>query len=514
MWASILALCLVNLHLSSALSGEEIAKQLRSSLSPESGIYLPNDTEWQSKVLQPWNQWKAPVFKLSVKPNEQQDVQKVIQYAKKQKIPFFTVGGGHGYSETRSKCKDGIQIDMGNFKSVFVDAEKNTLTIGGSVRFSELAGPVYAAKKSIVVGTCSCVGMAGATLGGGIGFYSGFYGAISDSLISVSMISGSGDIVTASETENSDLLWGMRGAGFNFGAVTSLTYKVYDSPNEGNALNTDMLFPISQNGSVWEVVKGYFENHPKELSIAVGLLFDATAKQVIMVVNTIYVGSLDEGTALLKPLFDLSPLNANSTYLPWKDVPDAALFGGIAQNCLVRPFYVPYTATLHAVDVNKMIRTVNYVNATIPKDSRLQTSLVTFTQYSSWGFEQRPANFSSFPHRTQAIFAQVDGIAKSASDAPTVSSFGSRVRDLLLQDTAPNSLIPASDDASGDEPSNSDNIASAAPPAKRMEPVYTHFAHGDEGPEAWYSPENLPHLRELKKRFDRDGLFRFYNPIS
>jgi FAD/FMN-containing dehydrogenase len=122
--------------------------------------------------------------------------------------------------------------------------------------------------------------MAGATLGGGIGFYSGMYGAISDSLISVSMVSGSGEIITASETENSDLLWGMRGAGFNFGAVTSLTYKIHDSPNDGMAVNTDMLFPISQNGSVWEVVKSYFVNQHKELSIAVGIMFDPDSKQV------------------------------------------------------------------------------------------------------------------------------------------------------------------------------------------------------------------------------------------
>jgi hypothetical protein len=78
MWASILALCLVNVYSSFALSGEEIAKDLRSSLSPESGIYLPGDPQWQTNVLQPWNQWSAPNFKLSVKPKQQEDVQKVV----------------------------------------------------------------------------------------------------------------------------------------------------------------------------------------------------------------------------------------------------------------------------------------------------------------------------------------------------------------------------------------------------------------------------------------------------
>jgi hypothetical protein len=98
-------------------------------------------------------------------------------------------------------------------------------------------------------------------------------------------------------------------------------------------------------------------------------------------------------------------MNTNISYLPWKDVPDVALYGSVASVCLLKPFYVPYTANLHIVDVNKMIRIANSVNDTFPSNPQLQGSLVTFFQYAPWGFQQRASNYSAFPHREPTIFA-------------------------------------------------------------------------------------------------------------
>jgi hypothetical protein len=133
---------------------------------------------------------------------------------------------------------------------------------------------------SAAVGGCSCVGMAGASLGGGIGFYSGFYGAISDSLASVEMVLASGALITASKAENSDLFWAVKGAGANFGVVTSLTFEIYDSPNAGQVMNADMTFPISQNGTLWAFANSWVGKQPKELSISFSMAFDSTTQQV------------------------------------------------------------------------------------------------------------------------------------------------------------------------------------------------------------------------------------------
>lgn len=120
---------------------------------------------------------------------------------------------------------------------------------------------------------CSCVGIVGATLGGGIGYYSGLHGVISDSLLSARIITGKGELLTASATSNSHLFWAIKGAGFNYGVVTEATFQLYDQTNGGEAMNADMMFPASANGSVWKAIAGFVGNQPKELSLNAAVVF-------------------------------------------------------------------------------------------------------------------------------------------------------------------------------------------------------------------------------------------------
>ena len=80
-------------------------------------------------------------------------------------------------------------------------------------------------------GTCGCVGMLGAGLGGGIGKYMGYFGLVTDNIIDMTVVIADGSIITVSETSHPDLYWGMRGAGHNFGIVTQFNYKIYDQPS-------------------------------------------------------------------------------------------------------------------------------------------------------------------------------------------------------------------------------------------------------------------------------------------
>jgi hypothetical protein len=121
--------------------------------------------------------------------------------------------------------------------------------------------------------------VAGATLGGGIGFYSGIYGVISDSLLSADIVLPSGELVEASNHKNADLFWALKGAGSNFGVVTSLTFQVYDSPNTGMVMNADMIFPVSLNGTLWKFAKSFLGKQPKELSMGFSVTFDPTSQQ-------------------------------------------------------------------------------------------------------------------------------------------------------------------------------------------------------------------------------------------
>ena len=129
------------------------------------------------------------------------------------------------------------------------------------------------------VGTADCVGMVGATLGGGVGGLQGIRGLLSDALESVRLVTANGDLITASRTEHKDLFWALRGAGANFGIVTSATYKIFDATNNGQVFNADFIFPASANESIWRTIKGY-DNMPAPLVMNTAVLYNATIGEV------------------------------------------------------------------------------------------------------------------------------------------------------------------------------------------------------------------------------------------
>ena len=97
----------------------------------------------------------------------------------------------------------------------------------------------------------------------------GEYGLLIDSLLSVEMVTGSGKILTASATENADLFWGMRGAGVNFGIVTSATYRVYDTLNNGMVYNADLVFDPEKNETIFKILQTYQGTQDDKLAISI-----------------------------------------------------------------------------------------------------------------------------------------------------------------------------------------------------------------------------------------------------
>jgi len=107
----------------------------------------------------------------------------------------------------------------------------------------------------------------GATVGGGVGRLQGLHGLIIDNLVSVVLVTARGDLLTASETENSDLFWGIRGAGASFGIILWATYTIHDQTNGGYALNADFVFPANVSKEHWNILKEISANIPAELAL-------------------------------------------------------------------------------------------------------------------------------------------------------------------------------------------------------------------------------------------------------
>ena len=122
--------------------------------------------------------------------------------------------------------------------------------------------------------------MIGATIGAGVGPYQGLHGLVIDALLSVRIITPSGEIVTASDKKNKDLFWAIRGAGANFGIITSATYKVFDAPNKGLLVQADFNYNASANSPMWKLLQSWDKTYPKEMGLTLEGVFNHTTQQV------------------------------------------------------------------------------------------------------------------------------------------------------------------------------------------------------------------------------------------
>ncbi len=130
------------------------------------------------------------------------------------------------------------------------------------------------------IGTATCVGMIGATLSGGVSSLQGKHGLLIDTLLSVRLITAAGTAITVSNQQNADLFWALRGAGANFGIVTSATYKVFDATNGGQVLSTNFEYFASANRSIWEILKSFDNKLPPNLALNIAVQYSPPDKQV------------------------------------------------------------------------------------------------------------------------------------------------------------------------------------------------------------------------------------------
>ena len=132
----------------------------------------------------------------------------------------------------------------------------------------------------VASGSCSGVGFVGATIGAGVGFSSSIFGLMLDSLLSVRVVTASGDIVEASESANPDLFWAIRGAGANFGIITSATYKLHAQVNNGQFFCADLVYPASAKEDYFNGLEALGASWPRELMSCSCIFWDPNSNTV------------------------------------------------------------------------------------------------------------------------------------------------------------------------------------------------------------------------------------------
>lgn len=145
-------------------------------------------------------------------------------------ISFIPVNGGHGSISSLANFESGIQIWLNHLNSVSVANDGKTATIGGGALARHIIDSLWDKGKQTVTGLCECTSLLGPGLGGGHGILQGRYGLVADQFVSLDMVLANASVITVNK--DSDLWWAVKGAGHNYGIVTSVTSRIYDVPSK------------------------------------------------------------------------------------------------------------------------------------------------------------------------------------------------------------------------------------------------------------------------------------------
>lgn len=196
------------------------------------------------------------------------DVVDALAFAVEHDLEIAVRGGGHNVAG-RAVCDDGMMIDLSPMKGTWVDPERRRIRVEAGVTWGEFNRATQLHGLATTGGAVSSTGVAGLTLGGGLGFLMGRHGYTIDSLLSVELVTAAGETVRASDAENSELFWGLRGGGGNFGIATGFEFALH--PVGPTVHGGRIAYPIAAADEVLKYYRDLTANAADDLTVAASL---------------------------------------------------------------------------------------------------------------------------------------------------------------------------------------------------------------------------------------------------
>ncbi|MFQ5890994.1 MAG: FAD-binding oxidoreductase [Gemmatimonadota bacterium] len=262
------------------------------------------------------------------------DVIAAVRHARERDLLVAVRGGGHGVAGS-AVCDEGIVIDLSPMKGIRVDPTAGTATAQPGVLWGELDHETQAFGLAVTGGVVTHTGIAGLTLGGGIGWLMRKQGLTIDNLLAVDLVTADGELVRASADENPELFWGIRGGGGNYGIVTSFHYRLHRvGPT---VLAGPIFFPMEDAPEVLRFYRDFISTAPEELTTVLNLrkapplpaLPPELHGRRAVAIATCYAGPVKEGEHVLRPLREfrrsLIDLIAPKPYVAHQSMLDATV---------------------------------------------------------------------------------------------------------------------------------------------------------------------------------------------
>jgi len=272
-----------------------------------------NPRDYQKEIEGTWNaaiRTRKPCAFVKVASVE--DVARTVKFCVQNKLEMCVCAA----KNSEFALADGaVVIDLSDLNNVAVDRESKVVVVGAGAKVADVDTKTVSHCLVTPLGSYSQLGVAGFTLLGGTGFLTRSYGCTADNALEFELVTASGEVIKASKKENTELYWGMKGYGSNFGVVTSITFQLHDIPE--NIIGGDLYYSISKATQAVKTIRDFVrEKKDNRLSVYMMVHFKRTGPQFIC--RFLFTGPPREGGKLLMELTDLTkPLENKVKPIPF-----------------------------------------------------------------------------------------------------------------------------------------------------------------------------------------------------
>ena len=443
----------------------------------DGGFLTPDDAGYDD-ARHVWNGMIDKRPGVIVRASGAGDVAPVIALARETGLPLAIRGGGHNVAGNGT-VDDGIVLDMGGLDAVEVDPEARLVRAGAGATLRHVDAATEPFGLAVPIGVVSGTGIAGLTLGGGVGWLTRRYGLTIDNLVSADVVLATGASVRASEDEHPDLFWGLRGGGGNFGVVTSFTFRA--QPLGPEVFAGTLIYERARWQDALEAWVAWTADAPDEVTTIITFMVPPAdwelGGRVLMFLGFAWAGAdRDAGEAVLGRLRAACPPDVAVTdptrWVTFQSGFDSAMPAG------VRAYW--RNAWFAGMDASTIDALVDGCGA------QAWVGTAADLHHMGGAFGQVAEDATAFPDRSAGFWLNIYGFWQDAADDPARIAW---VKGL------------------------SDGVRPHA-----MATQYVNFLGHDESDTvrkalAVYGPDKLERLQALKRRYDPENLFRVNHNI-